>query len=85
MNHFMITRFVRGEGLSTAILPALSSLQEKHYGTRIETEEGLLARIVAESGTIQNRPRIPDRVRRSMFRSCGVSNEDDGRHFGKLL
>lgn len=53
--------------------------------TSIETEEGLLARIVAECGTVQNRLRLLERVCRSMFRNCSVSNKDDGRHLGQLF
>jgi hypothetical protein len=57
-------------------------IKRRIYGTPIETEEGLLARVVAECGTIHNRPRKLETVRRSIFRSY---NEDDGRHLGQLL
>jgi len=51
----------------------------------LSKQERLLAIIVAECGTVQNRPRILERVRRSMFRSCSVNNEDGGCHLGQLL
>ena len=51
----------------------------------LSKQEGLLDIIVAECGTLQNRPRILETVRRSMFRSLSVSSEDGGRHLGHLL
>jgi len=51
----------------------------------LSKQGGLLAIIVAECGTLQNRPRILERVRRSMFPSRSVNNEDGGRHLGQLL
>ena len=88
MKYFVIAGFVRGEGLrlSTAILLALGSLQETHlWDSPTETEEHLLAATVAECGTIQDRPRILEKVRRGILHRCSVSNEDGGRHVGQLL
>lgn len=55
------------------------------YEIPIDTEEDLVARIIAAANHIQNIPEVFERVRQSMFRRCRLCVEVNGGRFEHLL
>lgn len=55
------------------------------YGTPDESEEDLVARVVAAAGAIQDALNNLHRVQESLIKSGRLCNQVGGRHFEQLL
>jgi hypothetical protein len=55
------------------------------YGTPVETQHDLVARIAVAAGNIREKPGIFQRVQHNMARHCRTCNDVGGRHFEQLL
>lgn len=54
------------------------------YSTPVNSEEDLVARVVAAAGFIQDDV-VFDNIRESMIKKCRFCNQVGGRHFEQLL
>ena len=61
------------------------TMKDLVYGTPIDSEMDLDARIVATSGTVREMPGIFENVRQSMQRCCEACVRVNGRNFEHLL
>lgn len=55
------------------------------YETPVESEEELIARILAAAQQIQTMPGLLERANQNMIRRCNACIEVGGRHFQHLL